>query len=178
MLFPKIHRKSMLPSTCSQPPCMNIEVKRVSTTGTWCTRTNAGAPSRANRPTWTVSSPCGQRIVSSHGTKPYSAVTAVNPSTGTSPRLDESSCVGAACDQTKTARLATMSAMVRTGHRRVGTLSCSGIIRPGEDRPERVGDPLDTLPGPVGVVRPAELLPDVDDAAGVDHEVGRVQDPA
>ena len=112
----------MFPSTCSQLPCMKIEVMSVSATGTWWTRTTAGVPS-VNVPTSTASSPLAQRIVSSHGTKPYSAVTAVNPFTGTGPRFDWRICVEAPCDQTKTARFTAMSAIVRTGRRRVGTLS-------------------------------------------------------
>ena len=34
MLFPKIHRNSMLPARCSRLPCMNIEVNSVTQNGT------------------------------------------------------------------------------------------------------------------------------------------------
>ena len=122
MLFPKIQRKSMFPSTCAHPPCMKSDVTNVSRTGTWCTRTTAGVPS-VNVPTSTRSSPPGHRIVSSQGTNPYSAVTAVKPATRTGPRFERRTWVGAFCDHTKTARLATISAIVRIGRRRVGTLS-------------------------------------------------------
>ena len=35
----------MFPSTCSQLPCMNIEVNTLASTGTWCTWAYTGRPS-------------------------------------------------------------------------------------------------------------------------------------
>ena len=111
----------MFPSTCAHPPCMKIDVKSVRSTGTWWTRTTGRRPVLNADVDRVVAG--GHRMVSSHGTKPYSAVTAVKPSIRTGPRFDWSTWVGAFCDQMKTARLTAIRAIVRTGRRRVGTLS-------------------------------------------------------
>ena len=53
MLFPKIHRNSMLKMMCSQPPCMNIEVKIVRNQGGWSscsTGARLPAPPRPGSP--------------------------------------------------------------------------------------------------------------------------------
>ena len=68
----------MLPTMCTQPPCMKIDANSVSHAECCATRTSASPPpgvERSARPGW------AQRWVSSHGTKPHSAVTRSNPET-------------------------------------------------------------------------------------------------
>ncbi len=112
----------MLKPRWAQPACRNIEVNTVASTGTWCTRKGALAPKS------TVSSPSGHEPRSSQGTKPYSAVIALWPSTAnTWPRVVGRCCWGAASSTRNTATLIAISASVTTGRCRVGTVSRSGI---------------------------------------------------
>ena len=74
---------------------------------------------------------------------------------------------------------AARAAAIRSSASRSAATCVGNAVGPGarEHRAHRLADPLDARTRPVGVVRPAELLGDVDDAAGVDDEVWRVQDP-
>ncbi len=77
--------------------------------------------------------------------------------------------------------LVALTAAMRSSARR-SAATCGAMLSrcaSARTRPcQRVGDPLDAAAGALGVIRPAELLGDVDHPTRVDHEVGGVDDAA
>ena len=205
----------MFPSTCSQLPCMNIDVKTLASTGTWCTL-------GVDRPVVLV--PEQDRVVAVRAAslhlarhEPELGRDRGEPGHGQRARPgssgrrsagrvlcpDEDGQVGDDQRQrqdrqvpggdvvlerdhpgryraaTESGRVALAAAMRSSARRSAAT--CGAMSSPVRARepPVRVSAMRSTLAaGAVGVVRPAELLGDVDHPSGVDHEVGRIDDAA
>ncbi len=117
----------MLPTMCTQPPCMKIDASSVSQAECCATRTSATPPPGLER-SWRPG--CAQRCVSSQGTNPHSAVTRSNPETarGIPVSYPGRWVAGREISNRNTTVQSAMIASVTIGTRLVPMLSRSGNI--------------------------------------------------